>query len=108
MEFPQSDLYNQACYGLAWCYLKMENYQNAIAEFRRVSKLETGDLLKVNSLVKIGDCWLDLGQFQKAVDAFDVILKEYPRSSVADYAQYQLGQTFYKRGESKLSTRYVE
>jgi TolA-binding protein len=50
----------------------------------------------VSALCQIGDTYQDSGDYDKASDAYDAILKDYPDSFYSDYVQYQLGLTFLK------------
>lgn len=92
---PQ-DVVDKLHYGLAWSFLKEGEFKEAIAEFRKIAK-QTGDkTIKVAALCQIGDAYQDAGDYAKAQETYDSILKDYPDSFYSDYVQYQLGLVLLK------------
>jgi tetratricopeptide (TPR) repeat protein len=113
-SYPQAiDIYNQAIskvdlealpeeirdkfhYSLAWAYLKYGNFKEAIGEFRRIVNTSGDKVVKISALCQIGDAYQDSGDYQKAQEAYDSILRDYPDSFYSDYVQYQSGLTSLK------------
>ncbi|MDP2043774.1 MAG: tetratricopeptide repeat protein, partial [Candidatus Omnitrophota bacterium] len=52
---------------------------------------------------QIGDAYQESGEFTKAEEVYAKILKDYPNSSYADYAQYQLGLVYFQKGDYAAS-----
>jgi tetratricopeptide (TPR) repeat protein len=97
-QFPQETL-DRLHHSLAWAYLKEGQFKEAIAEFQKIANQSEDKIFKVSALCQIGDAYQDAGENQKARDAYEKILKDFPGGFYADYVQYQLGITLIKLGE---------
>ncbi|MEW5894151.1 MAG: tetratricopeptide repeat protein [Candidatus Omnitrophota bacterium] len=100
------DLLEKAYYGIAWSYLKKGNLPAAIETFEAILGKSTNNTVKSSALSQIGDAYQDAKELTRALSAYDRILKEYPQSLYADYAQFQQGITLLKLGKfepAKLS-----
>ena len=84
-------------YGLAWAFLKQGVFKDAIKEFQKIVKGSDDNIVKVSALCQIGDAYQDSGEFFKAQETYDTILKDYPDSLYSDYVQYQSGLTLLKQ-----------
>ncbi|MFA5118051.1 MAG: tetratricopeptide repeat protein [Candidatus Omnitrophota bacterium] len=80
-------------YGLAWTFFKEGEFKEAIKEFQKIATQSADQIVKISALCQIGDAYQDSGDYAKAQDAYDSILKGYPDSLYNDYVQYQLGLT---------------
>jgi len=78
-------------YNLGWTYARMKRYARAVAEFEQVFEDSTDRFLKSGALCRIGDIYLEQGNVKEATEYYDSVLKDFPGSYYADYAQYQLG-----------------
>jgi len=76
-------------FGLAWSYLKLGKFKDAIESFRQVMNMSTDKAMRLSALSQIGDIYQDIGELQSAVDTYDKILKDYPESLYSDYIQYR-------------------
>ncbi|MEW5758065.1 MAG: tetratricopeptide repeat protein [Candidatus Omnitrophota bacterium] len=83
-------------YGLAWVYLKLGNFKDAITEFQKVIKESSNKVIKVSALCQLADTYQDQGDFDEAIEKYDKILKDYPDNFYSDYVQYQLGVALLK------------
>ncbi|MFH1359600.1 MAG: tetratricopeptide repeat protein [Candidatus Omnitrophota bacterium] len=90
------EIVEKAYFGLAWIYLKRGEVDSAIENFQKVADQTQSKVIKVSALTQIGDTTQDNGQYAKAVEIYDKILKEYPQSLYADYIQYRQGVAFLK------------
>jgi TolA-binding protein len=91
-----SDLQEKAYFGLAWTNLKLERINEAIKEFQNIIDRTSDKIVKISALSQLGNVYQEIGEFQKAVDIYDKILKDYPDSFYSDYVQYQLAVTLLK------------
>jgi tetratricopeptide (TPR) repeat protein len=101
-KFPESNLTNiknKAHYGLAWSYLKNNNFKKAIAEFRKTLEYSNDRAVKISSRIQIADTYQESNQYQKALDIYNEIIKTYPNTLYADYIQFQIGMVFIKKNE---------
>ncbi len=87
---------NELSYTLGWAYQKAGRINDAIIVFEDLIRYSDDDIIKASSYARLGDIYLERREFEKAQDAYDSILKEYPRSPYADYAQFQLGIVFHR------------
>ncbi|MBU0549829.1 MAG: tetratricopeptide repeat protein [Candidatus Omnitrophica bacterium] len=78
-------------YGLAWAYLKNGQFREAIVEFQKAASFASDKIIKVAALCQVGDAYQDAEDYEKAIEAYDQILNNYPNSFYVDYVQYQLG-----------------
>jgi tetratricopeptide (TPR) repeat protein len=83
-------------YNLGWSLLKQGDIEGAIKEFREVAGSADDANLKLSALCQIGDAYQESSDFKNAEETYNLLLKEYPDSSYADYALYQLGSAFLK------------
>lgn len=83
-------------YGLAWAYLKDGKFKDAITEFKKIVSLSGDKIIKISALCQIGDAYQDSGDYVKAQETYDSILRDYPDSFYGDYVQYQLGLSMLK------------
>lgn len=101
-KFPQSSLKEEILYNLGWTYLRLKKYEEAIAEFQKITQKEVSKdaLLKIIALCRLGDTYLDKGEYEQAMAAYDEVLEKYFNSFYSDYAQYQLAVVLEKSGHS--------
>ncbi|MFH1856024.1 MAG: tetratricopeptide repeat protein [Candidatus Omnitrophota bacterium] len=99
-KFAKSSLTEEVFYNLGWTYLKLKQYEQAIAEFQKLTRKEISkdEVLKVIALCRMGDTYLDKGGYDEAMAAYDEVLDKYPNSFYSDYAQYQLAVVLEKKG----------
>ena len=92
---PQ-EMMDKLYYGLSWALLKNGEFKEAIDEFQKVAQSTEDKIIKVSALCQIGDAYQDAGDYNKAQETYDIILKDYPDSLYSDYVQYQSGLTMLK------------
>ncbi|MCF7874007.1 MAG: tetratricopeptide repeat protein [Candidatus Omnitrophica bacterium] len=92
-----SDIRDKAHYGLAWCYLKNNNFKKAIAEFKETLEYSDDPAVKMSSRIQMADAYQESKQYQKALDIYNQTIKDYPNTLYADYIQFQIGMIFIKK-----------
>lgn len=90
------DFESKIYYGLAWSYLKIGQFQEAINEFDKIAKTSNDEIVKISALCQMGDTYQETGQLDKALETYDEILKSYPDSLYSDYVQFQVAASLYK------------
>ena len=91
---PYSEWADNAQYWKGECYYGMGKYGQGLIEFAKIfafSRTEKAD----DAQLKIARCHLALGDRQKALEAFQKLLDEYPDSEYAATARREIG---YLRG----------
>ncbi|MCK9595179.1 MAG: tetratricopeptide repeat protein [Candidatus Omnitrophica bacterium] len=91
-----AEMIDKLHYGLAWAYLKDGQFKEAITEFKKIVSLSEDKIIKISALCQIGDAYQDSGDYVKAQETYDSILRDYPDSFYGDYVQYQLGLSMLK------------
>ncbi|MFH1577728.1 MAG: tetratricopeptide repeat protein [Candidatus Omnitrophota bacterium] len=86
-----AELLDKLYYGLAWAFLKDGRFREAIIEFQKAASFASDEIIKIAALCQVGDTYQDAGDYQKAVEIYDQILKDYPDNFYVDYVQYKLG-----------------
>lgn len=90
-EAQQKETVEKAYFGLAWSYLKAGSVDLALETFKTVKNRSENKTIKQSALTQIGDAYQDLNDFEKAIEIYDQILKDYPDSAYTDYVQYRQG-----------------
>jgi len=93
------ELEDRLHYGFAWALFKRGEIKKSIEEFRKTVNLSEDKVIKVAAFCQLADMQLDSGDFNQAIESYNLILKDYPDSPRADYAQYQLGIAYIKSSD---------
>ncbi|MCF7895033.1 MAG: tetratricopeptide repeat protein [Candidatus Omnitrophica bacterium] len=93
-EYPE--IKNKAHYGLAWCYLKNNDFKKAIEEFKKTLEYSHDPAVKISSQIQIADAYQESNQHRKALNIYNQIIKNYSNTLYADYIQFQIGIVFIK------------
>ncbi len=99
-----SDILEKAYFGLAWSYLKSGDIDASIKIFRTIKDKADNETVEISALAQIGDAYQDIGEYDKAIEVYDEILKEYSNSPYLDYVQYRQGIALLKSGKAKAAT----
>ena len=93
-KVPTSSIIDKLHYGYAWSLLRSMDQDKALKEFYIVVNHSNNDDLKVSSIFCIADIEKEKGNVDAASGLYDKILKNFPDSTFADQAQYELGVIF--------------
>ncbi|MDP2044401.1 MAG: tetratricopeptide repeat protein, partial [Candidatus Omnitrophota bacterium] len=94
-----AELLDKLRYNLGLAYIKQGQLKAAIEELNAVAGSSRDQEVKVGAFSQIGDAYQESGEFTKAEEVYANILKDYPNSPYADYAQYQLGAVYFQKGD---------
>ena len=83
----QGDFYNKSLYSQGYCYMKLDDYYNAIKQFKYISNNETDITLLHDIYVRIGDGYFKLMNYQFAVDFYNKAIEL--NGFQGDYAVYK-------------------
>lgn len=95
---PSTQLAAETEYNLGWCASKLGHAAEAALHFDRAAAAATEESFKVDAYSRAGDVCLQAGDFEKALAAYDRVLKDHPKFPGADYAQYQVGAVLARLG----------
>lgn len=82
-----------ANYTLGYCYLKQENYGNALSHFQDVKEVlastsgEQNKKIYADAVLRSGDCQFALHNYSSAASAYDLVISK--KLGGSDYALYQ-------------------
>lgn len=99
-----SEILEKAYFGLAWSQLKKGNIDASIKNFEFIKNRTTNKTIKISALTQIGDAYQDIGQFDRAIEVYDEILRDYPESPYTDYVQYRQGIALLKSEKIDAAT----
>lgn len=107
-KFKESEVSKEtrekAFFGLAWSFLKAGNIDESIKVFESIKGEAQNEIVKVSALTQIGDAYQDVGQYEKALDVYDQIMKDHPDSPYTDYVQYRQGVALLKMDRVSAAT----
>ena len=66
-------------YWLAECYYSQKNYKRSITEFKKVSRFPSSDK-DADAQLKLGHAFLSMGDLDKAREAYQDLIDQYPNS----------------------------
>ena len=77
-------------YKTALTYYFDTDYEESITRFEQLINVDDSHELSDNSQYWIGEAYFGLGNYKRALGAFEIVLT-YPRSNKNDYAQFKIG-----------------
>ncbi|MFH1878039.1 MAG: tetratricopeptide repeat protein, partial [Candidatus Omnitrophota bacterium] len=89
-EFPNGPFSDKMHYNLAWAYIGIGREDDALREFDLTVELSDDENLVVSSLFAIGDILQNKEKNSEAVDVYDRVLREFPKSILADREHYDV------------------
>ena len=91
-EFPKNEsLQDSICFGLAQIYIEQEKYQQALAEYRRLTYLYPKSGNNYKAMFMVGFIHAEhLKNDSAAVRAFEIMLNQYPKSDLSDDADWMI------------------
>jgi tol-pal system protein YbgF len=91
-NYPQSDLADDARYGLAETYYARKRYAEAGDEYGRVAALTPPSTKASAALLKLGLCYKAQNDLRSARTAWENLIKEFPYSEEAKVAAQRLDE----------------
>jgi TolA-binding protein len=91
-EFPKNEsLQDSICFGMAQIYIEQEKYQQALAEYRRLSYLFPKSTNNYKAMFMVGFIHAEhLKNDSAAVRSFEKMLGQYPSSDLSDDADWMI------------------
>ena len=90
---PNKDmkLADNSQYWLAECYYSQKNYKRSITEFNKVSRFPSSDK-DADAQLKLGHAFLNMGNTDKAKEAYQYLVDYYPDSEYLHIARETINQ----------------
>jgi tol-pal system protein YbgF len=87
-RYANSDFEGLAWLGLGYCAFQQKDYAPAATAFEKAAtKIPPENELRSEAFLRLGDCYYNLKQFDRAVDFYNQIVQD-PKSPVRDQAIY--------------------
>lgn len=104
-KYPNTDKSDQAKLLIGQCYFFQNQYLKAYNVFHGLSAAS-----KLRDAISfwLGETYLKGGDFNQAVQYYQIVIKEYPESEYAPQAYYSLGWTYFEQGEYQKAKYYFE
>jgi TolA-binding protein len=104
-KFPNSPVYRNAQYGLAWSLFQQSKYNEAYGVFNNLS--EGDDTIAIKSFIWKGESKRYSGNPKEALVVFEDFLKRYPDHSSAALVESLIGLIYFDQNKFKLSSQYL-
>ena len=104
-KFPNSPVYRNAQYGLAWSLFQQSKYNEAYGVFNSLS--EGDDTIAVKSFIWKGESKRYSGNPKEALVIFEDFLKRYPDHPSASLVESLIGLIYFDQNKFELSSQYL-
>ena len=105
---PQSSTADRLRYRQAENTFQSGNYAGAVREFRQYLRVTNSEALAPQAYVNLGESYKQLGEVNRAKEAYLQILNEYPNSNQLPNALTSLGIITYEEGAYETSHEYYQ
>jgi TolA-binding protein len=105
--FPQSEYVPYAVYGILWARFTANQYDECINQYEKQGKLISKEV-KPEVLYLVGNCYYETGKYDKAVDLYLTIPKDFPDSTYAGKARYKTCWSFFMLKKYNEAISYCE
>jgi TolA-binding protein len=90
-RYPKSERADDAQFVLAEVYFRQRQFHAALQEFAKIPTMKNPGLDKVpDAGLRMGECWLNLGDKQKSQIEWGAVIRKYPKSPAASAARLRL------------------
>ena len=90
-DYPQSGLRIQALLGHAYAWRESGRLEESILAFEKVAQQASDKAVQSLAVYLLGDAQYKIGNYERALDAYNRVLTEYPASNEAGPAVYGKG-----------------
>ena len=84
------------------------NYLRAVGEYQRYLFSNSENMSSDTLLFRIGLCYQLGGDTKKAIEYYEMIIRDFPKSYFSEKAKYQIAYTYFEMGKYKESVHYIE
>ncbi|MCZ7613309.1 MAG: tetratricopeptide repeat protein [Ignavibacteriaceae bacterium] len=104
-RFPNSDIYRNSQYGLAWSLFQQSKYGEAYQVFNTLS--EGYDSIAIKSFIWKGESKRYAGQTNEALAIFQNFLVKYPDDPSTTLVENLIGLIYFDQNKFEQSTQYL-
>lgn len=84
------------------------DYLRAAGEYQRYLFSISRKLFSDTLLFRIGLCYQFGGEKNKAIDYYEMVIKDFPQSNFSDRAKYQIANIYFQMDKYNESTQYIK
>jgi len=106
-SYPQSEYVPYAAYGILWTRFASKQYDECIKQYDKYGALLSKEV-KAEVLYLIGNCHYEMSRFDKAVDFYLAIPKDFPDSPYVGKARYKTCYALYMLKKYEQAISYAE
>lgn len=100
IKTPDAKIKKDALYQLGNCLFQQKKYKEAITVYRDFIQTNPEEKeLCAELRYRIGEIYYNQGEIKKAIEEYNLLIDEYPKSAQLDDALYWLGRAFVKDGD---------
>ena len=89
--FPQDARVRQAGFQIGMAYFKSSRFKEAIETFQPVIQAEAVDAITIKSYQTVSDCFLKLGQTNRAISTLEKLIQRVEDPNLKDHTVYAMG-----------------
>ena len=99
---------NNLHYAIASCLLKEGKLQKAISQLQAIINKSKDTTTKILAMSRLADAYQDYGEYEKAIQIYDLILKDFPGVIDQYYIHYRIGLAYFNQGDYQKSKGIFE
>lgn len=104
---PDSEVYLKSIYGKAYAYFNLKDYSSSVETFSGFESQYSSELNRkylADALLRMGDCYFVLKDYQTGIDYYTKAQKEGNRNK--DHIYFQIGLLYRYLDNEKMADRY--
>jgi len=105
---PKTDARYEEAYKEAFESFQRGQYENAVTKFTAFTETYSGTPLASNAFYWIGECYMNLRNYDKAILYFQEVIDKYPKSEKAPRALLSQAEAFRLTNDKKSSTTLLK
>jgi len=105
---PKTDARYEEAYKEAFESFQRGQYEDAVTRFTAFSETYSGTPLASNAFYWIGECYMNLKNYDKAILYFQEVIDKYPKSEKAPRALLSQAEAFRLTNDKKSSTTLLK
>jgi len=85
-----------------------KNYAEAIVKFQQIIEDSSAAAFHDRSFFWLGECYFELGEYEKAADEYGRLTEQFPESEKAPEALYKTGLSYYELGREEKALETIQ
>jgi len=107
-EFPEHKQAQQASYYLGLVLYQENSFAQAAVIFERLLKGKLSEVVMADVYLKLGDCYLNTGNLEKASQCYQKVISDFPSFSLRPAAIFNLAVIARRQGSYAMARRLLK